>query len=94
MKKPNHDKQLMRDIVNHYTWTFAKSMASIPHWYIVRKKCDEDEFEWVVRFIRKKGYKKKFFRKVFTYYNLDGYQYWTMGAPVKETTIINRARIE
>jgi hypothetical protein len=29
-----------------------------------------------------------------TYYDEDGLVYWTMGAPVEETTIINRCRKE
>jgi hypothetical protein len=29
-----------------------------------------------------------------TYLEIDGWDYWTMGAPVEETTVINRARLE
>jgi hypothetical protein len=29
-----------------------------------------------------------------TYLELDGWEYWTMGAPLPETTVINRARID
>jgi hypothetical protein len=29
-----------------------------------------------------------------TYLELDGWEYWTMGAPLPETTVINRARVD
>ena len=33
-------------------------------------------------------------RRSFTYYEDGGLVYWTMGAPVEETTIVNRCRGE
>ena len=33
-------------------------------------------------------------RKRITYYEEDGMAYWTMGAPIDETTIVNRCRKE
>jgi hypothetical protein len=36
------------------------------------------------------GYDGKFGRRAFRYVNVDGYRYWTMGAPAGETTVINR----
>jgi hypothetical protein len=30
---------------------------------------------------------------MFTYLDFDGWTYWTMGEPVEETTLINRARL-
>jgi hypothetical protein len=35
-----------------------------------------------------------FYKKKITYYDEDDLVYWTMGAPVEETTIINRCRKE
>ena len=36
----------------------------------------------------------KFYQTSFTYYDYRGMVYWTMGAPLEETTIINRCRKE
>lgn len=76
-------------------WTFAVSYAETwPHEYIVRDQVDEKLFIKLVEHIRFYGYKGSFYTKEITYYDEDGFVYWTMGAPVDETTIINRCRKE
>ena len=65
-----------------------------PHEYIVRDRVDVELFEDLVRHIREHGHKGRFYQKVLTYYEEAGLTYWTMGAPVGETTIINRCRSE
>ncbi len=75
-------------------WTFAKTMPQWPHEYIVRGQVDEQLFVKLVQHIRENGYEGKFYRKLITYYDADGMVYWTMGAPLEETTIINRCKKE
>lgn len=76
-------------------WTFAKTYAtSWPHEYIVRERVDESHFVKLVEHIRANGYRGSFYKKQITYYDEGGLVYWTMGAPVEETTIINRCRTE
>ena len=75
-------------------WTFAKTMPKWPHEYIVRARVDEDLFLQLVSHIRENGYEGKFYRKNITYFDEGGMVYWTMGAPIEETTIINRCRQE
>jgi hypothetical protein len=79
-------------------WTFAKTMPTMPHWYIVRGKSplDHHEFDEFVRTIRRCGYRRRYARMgtALTYVNVDGYRYWTMGEPVPQTTIINRTTVE
>jgi hypothetical protein len=72
-------------------WTYAKTMPKWPHEYIVKKNVDEKLFISLVQFIREKGYVGHFYKKVIIYYDFSEYTYWTMGAPINETTIINRA---
>ena len=48
----------------------------------------------LARHIREHGYVGRFYRKHVTYYEDRGMVYWTMGAPLDETTIINRCRRE
>ena len=86
------------------TWTFAKTMPQHPHWYVVRAKCnDEEAFKGFVMHIRKFGYKKKFFKTQYTYFDVGEYTYWTMGCPLNitdrgvlkaHTIILNRAKID
>ena len=84
----------LREFIDSSQWTFAKTMPEWPHEYIVRERVDENLFVQLVRHIRASGYEGKFYRKSITYYDDDGLVYWTMGAPLEETTIINRCRKE
>ena len=82
------------EFVSNEKWTFAKTMPEWPHEYIVRRQVDEDLFVELVLHIRKYGYDDFFYSKKMTYFDQDGYTYWTMGAPVEETIIINRTQTE
>lgn len=81
-------------------WRYAKTMPQWPHEYSVRRFDDpaQDQvlFEEAVTFIRAHGERKRFepTGKSSVYLDIDGRQYWTMGAPVEETIIINRARLD
>lgn len=82
--------------LNKHTWTFAKTMKEIPHEYIVKDKLsDEDKeiFVKVVIFIRENGYKQTFKGYEYTYYEIDGHKYWTMGDKIEKTIILNRAKL-
>jgi len=80
--------------VNEQTWTFAKTMPEWPHEYLVRARVDEKLFVRLVEHIRAYGYEGHFYRKAITYYAEADLVYWTMGAPLDETTIINRCKAE
>ena len=80
--------------VNEQEWTFAKTMNEWPHEYLVRQRVDQGFFEQLVRHIRTHGYEGRFYEKPFAYYDEAGMVYWTMGAPIGETTIVNRCKKE
>jgi hypothetical protein len=63
-----------------------------PHEYLVRGRVDEDLFVRTVEHIRTNGHVGHFYQKEITYFEHAGLVYWTMGAPLAETTIINRCR--
>lgn len=74
-------------------WIFAKTMPKIPHEYTLRKNWGNDsDFVDVVNFIRSYGYVEHFAGRPYTYLDVNGFSYWTMGAPVSETTLINRRK--
>ena len=90
------DAERIKNYIDSVKWKFAKSMPKSPHEYTV-KTWDpekENEFIWFVLFIRENGYKKKYGSVVYTYYNFDGWQYWTMGNEIKITILINRAALK
>ncbi len=69
----------------------------LPAWiYCERKKIDQghwDNFAEVVAFIIEKGFIANYKSRSGKYYMLDDHYYWTMGDPVEETTILNRAKL-
>jgi hypothetical protein len=92
------------EFVRTSAWTFAKTMPQQPHEYTLRAKAaDEKLFERVVLYIRKAGYQGSYGSATYTYLDIDGWKYWTMGAPLGptgeydpniHTTLINRARLK
>lgn len=94
---PAHDRetdlQHLAAFIDANEWTFAKTMPNLPHWYVVRGK-HEGDFDRAVETIRRWGTERAFGRRRFTYLAVDEHEYWTMGAPIHETTIINRARVK
>ncbi len=75
-------------------WTYAKTMPKWPHEYLVRERVDEELFVRLVRHIRSNGNEGRFYSRTYIYYEQDGLLYWTMGAPIEETTIVNRCKKE
>jgi hypothetical protein len=89
-----------RSYIDKVRWQFAKTMPQWPHEYTVRTWRPElaSEFEALVALIRETGVVKpwprdsKHPRYHHSYLVIDGWEYWSMGEPIPETTVINRAR--
>lgn len=80
----------IENIVNKNKWIFAKTMAEIPHYYIVRDNLSEDDrklFDEFAMLINKNGYTKEFYSRQYTYYNIGNYKYWVI------ENILNRAEL-
>lgn len=76
------------------SWTFAKTMKDAPHSYVVKGKgVPTDEFYRAVRVIRTFGEPGKFWSRTHIYLTVGSRRFWTMGAPVPDTKIINTADI-
>ena len=93
MEKINYDK--LRSMIARCEWTFAKTMPFAPHEYLVKEKCPltTDEFEYFVNMQREHGVKERWGKYNNPYLYIDDYKYWTMGAPLEDTTVINRAKV-
>ena len=97
MQSNNYSEQQFKEFVNKFEWIFAKTYAEIaPHEYIVLKKVGyqhKAEFIKIAEFIRQKGFEAFYYSRVGFYYILDEYYYWTMDENVKDTDLINRAKL-
>ena len=72
-------------------WIFAKTMPENPHEYTLRREWASDaDFVRAVLFIREHGYQNLFEGRWYTQLDVGEHTYWTMGAPVEETILINR----
>ena len=89
------DSDKLREMIGRCQWTFAKTMPWAPHEYIVRGKCPltEEEFVYFINMQRSYGKVERWGKYNFPYLYIDDYKYWTMGAPVEETIVINRAKV-
>jgi hypothetical protein len=74
-------------------WTFAKTMPTNPHEYVVRRNCaDPLQFDEFVRFIYANGNARVWGGKRFVYWtDAEGKKYWTMGWPTWSPTNTNHA---
>jgi len=85
----------LKEFIGNSEWTFAKTYAATwPHEYMVRGRVDEKLFVQMVKHIRGFGTEGPFYSQKYIYFEEDGWVYWTMGALIAETTIINRCRKE
>ena len=88
---------LLEDFVPHVTWTQAKSYPDAPHQYVVRTSLPEKQaaqFLAIAKHIRLEGVREWFGNSWYIYYYHNGWKYWTMGAPLDETIILNRAKVD
>lgn len=84
-------------VAEHLTsapFVFAKTMPENPHHYTLKRNWpDPQAFDEVVRLMRQYGYIEHFRGRPYTMLQINGEKYWTMGAPISETILINRKTI-
>jgi hypothetical protein len=87
------DQKWFDKYIKKVRWKEAKSYSgTTPHSYTI-KEWDKDpaNFEQAVLLIRTFGKPENFYRKTYIYFYYGDYKYWTMGSPLDETIVINRA---
>jgi hypothetical protein len=91
----NDFPETLKIFIAESNWIFAKTYAKTwPHEYIVRETVDEYLFLELVKYIKLHGYVGKFYNQDYIYFDDHKKVYWTMGASIEETTIINRCSKE
>ena len=83
-----------REFVNKSSWTFAKTMSSIPHYWVVKNRTNWDIFPAIVKFIHDNGKKYSFYGKIWICLDCDENYYWASQElrdyDLNTETIINR----
>ncbi|MDO5322121.1 MAG: hypothetical protein Q4F39_07030 [Bacteroidia bacterium] len=83
-----------RAFVSAQEWTFAKTMADIPHYYCLKSRtADCDEFLWFARLLTENSVEGEFYGKKYRYFFLDEWKYWMMDPTPEECDLINRERV-
>lgn len=96
MDYANFDADDAERFIASQSWTFAKTMPTNPHEYVVKGRGNDPRlFEAFCHFILRTGERRVWgrgrYRKVYVYHRAkDGKLYWTMGWPFDESTILNR----
>lgn len=86
-----NDFERAKRFIKSHEWRFAKSMASIPHWYcLLSERNDRDRFTWFVRFIRENSREGVFYGRRYRYFYLNGYKYWDMDPTPEVCDLVNR----
>jgi len=89
------DLQRIGRLLENAEWKFALTMRDNPHWYTLRRTWERDaDFVDVVKAIRAHGYDGEWGGRWWRYLNVNGNKYWTMGAPVHETILVNRKPVD
>ncbi|MEX0748621.1 MAG: hypothetical protein WD467_00080 [Candidatus Saccharimonadales bacterium] len=99
--KNNEEQQdfieFCRLYIQSVRWQAAKSdkYKNAPHEYTVTHWNPDRRpwFEHMVMGIRQYGYTENFGNQTYKYLDIDGHKYWTQGAPLYMTILINRSSI-
>jgi hypothetical protein len=85
-------KQELREWAASVPWTDTTCGGEF-HQYSFRTAGDERKFVHIAECIREFGYDGMYLRKKWRYLDLDGLFYFTCGATIETTTLINRKRL-
>jgi len=86
----SNEFEMVAQLLLEHRWIFAKTMPQNPHEYTLRREWDDDVFVEVVQHIRSSGYKAWYKGRNYMQLDVDGRFYWSMGAPIDKTILINR----
>jgi hypothetical protein len=73
-------------------WQQARSRSN-PHAYTLRHWGDDEAFELIVLHVREHGYEAVFGGALYTQYDCGDSFFWTMGASLAATVVLNRKRL-
>jgi hypothetical protein len=82
--------QELREVIARLTFVFAKTLAHMPHEYVVRTAENAAAYAELLAAIRTHSVPGAFHGRTYRYLYLDGWRYWQ----IPPYPLINRARID
>jgi hypothetical protein len=80
--------------LNNLKFVFAKTLKEIPHWYVKRTPENEKDYVALFNAIQKFGRVEKWRGRPYRCWHPgDGYKYWAMTSEIRQSWIINRAKM-
>jgi hypothetical protein len=77
------------------SFQFAKTMPKTPHWYVRRDDSNEADYVELFNTIAREGKRERFGKAYYRYwYPGDGFKYWAMTTDIRQSRIINRAKVD
>ena len=84
----------VKEILLSKKWKNTTTFKRYPHSYSLDFEWEDQElFQKVWKYINDKGERRLFFRRYYSYYKIDNYEYWSMHTHDKKG-IINRVEID
>jgi hypothetical protein len=65
-----------KGFVNDATWTFAKTMASNPHWYVVQPRVKDPRLRALMELLDNHNRIRRWFGRAYRVVTLQGFDYW------------------
>lgn len=75
-------------------WIFARTMPQNPHEYTLRRSARNEVFEAAVRYVREHGRMERFRGRPYRTWYFGEHKYWTLGAPLADTILVNRKALK
>jgi hypothetical protein len=79
--------------VENLSFVFAKTMPDIPHEYVKRTSENERDYLALFDVIKKFGRVEKWRGRPYRYWYRGDYKYWAMTSEIRQSRIINRAKV-
>ncbi len=83
-------EQEFAEFVQSHNWQVARTMPENPHEYTHRRNSLQADFEAAVRYVREHGRLESYAGRPYKTLYFGDHKYWTMGAPLEVTILINR----
>ena len=92
-EEPRISKSELQLRLERCFWKYARTLSHNPHHYTLRDKWTDGSFDEIVEAVRHYSVDERFGKTIYQICYLGNFKYWSMGAPIEETILINKKQI-